>query len=247
MDRRSLPLEGSVNFRDLGGYATTDGRVTTWGTLFRADGLNRLTEADVALVEALGLHTVIDLRTTDEAEQRGRFPVDRVPVTYHALPLTDVLPATEDLPDWDQAAYVADRYLAMVTEGGAVLTAAIEAMAGAEALPVVFHCSAGKDRTGVLSALLLTFFGVPDETIVADYALSAAAMERLLAKLLAEYPESADEVRKYAPAILNVRPETMELFLASLRREFGPADSLAASLGVTEAVASLQAAVLGAG
>lgn len=245
MTRRSLSLEGCVNFRDLGGYPTVDGATTKWGTLFRADGLNRLTPSDVEIVSALGLRTVIDLRTTDEAEQRGRFPVEAIPVEYHSLPLTDVLPATEDLPEWDQASYVADRYLAMVTEGGKTLSTAITVMAEADALPVVFHCSAGKDRTGVLSALLLTFFGVPDEVIVEDYALSAAAMERLLEKLLAEYPEAQDQVAKYAPAILNVRAETMELFLASLRAEFGTPGDLITSLGVTDAVDHLRHSVLG--
>ncbi len=130
------------------------------------------------------------------------------------LPLTDVLPATEDLPDWKEASYVASRYGAMVSEGGPMLTSAIHALATGDALPAVLHCSAGKDRTGVLSALLLAFLGVPDETIVADYALSAAAMERLLERLKAEYPEAQEEVERYAPAILHVVPETMEQFLA---------------------------------
>jgi hypothetical protein len=106
------------------------------------------------------------------------------------------------------------------------------------------HCSAGKDRTGVLSALLLAFLGVPDETIVADYALSAAAMDRLLARLKAEYPEAQDEVERYAPAILHVVPETMEQFLADVRAGYGTYDELAASLGVTSSVEILRATVL---
>ncbi len=69
-----------------------------WRRLFRADGLNQLTAADRSQLVDLGLTTVIDLRTVDEAEQRGRFPVDQVPVRYVDLPLTDVLPATEELP-----------------------------------------------------------------------------------------------------------------------------------------------------
>jgi len=233
-----------VNFRDLGGYRTADGRMVAWRTLFRADGLNKLTDADVAQLGELGLATVIDLRTLDEAEQRGSFPVDRVPVTYLGLPLTDVLPATEELPDWKEAAYVAARYGAMVSEGGPMLTSAIQALATGDALPAVMHCSAGKDRTGVLSALILAFLGVPDETIVADYALSAAAMGRLLERLKAEYPEAQDAVEKYAPAILHVVPETMEQFLADLRTQYGTYDDLAESLGVTGAMATLRSTVL---
>ena len=244
MPSRTLEFEGCVNFRDLGGYATTDGRTVAWRRLFRADGLNKLSEADLDQLAGFGLATVIDLRTRDEAEQRGSFPVDRVPVTYVGLPLTDVLPATETLPDWKEAAYVASRYGAMVTEGGAMLTSAIDTLATTDALPAVLHCSAGKDRTGVLSALLLAFLGVPDETIVEDYALSAQAMERLLDRLKAEYPEAQEEVERYAPAILHVVPETMEQFLASLRLEYGTYDELAVALGVTEAMDHLRTTVL---
>jgi len=241
---RTLEFEGCVNFRDLGGYATTDGRLVAWRRLFRADGLNRLSEGDLAQLTDLGLTTVIDLRTRDEAEHRGSFPVDRVPVTYLGLPLTDVLPATETLPDWKEAAYVASRYGAMVTEGGPMLTSAIDALAATDALPAVLHCSAGKDRTGVLSALLLAFLGVPDETIVEDYALSALAMERLLDRLKAEYPEAQEEVERYAPAILHVVPETMEQFLAELRAQFGTYAELADHLGVTASVETLRTTVL---
>ena len=244
MPSRTLDLEGCVNFRDLGGYRTTDGRTVAWRRLFRADGLHKLTASDRAHLVDLGLTTVIDLRTLDEAEQRGSFPVDDVPVRYVALPLTDVLPATEDLPDWGEAAYVANRYGDMVSEGGAVLTEAIGVLASADSLPAVMHCSAGKDRTGVLSALVLAFLGVPDETIVEDYALSAAAMGRLLERLKAEYPDAVDEVVKYAPAVLHVVPETMEQFLAALRLEYGTYDELAAALGVVEAMDQLRATVL---
>ena len=244
MPTRILAFEGCVNFRDLGGYRTTDGRAVAWRRLFRADGLNKLTPADRAQMTDLGLTTVIDLRTLDEAEQRGSFPVDDVPVRYVGLPLTDVLPATEELPDWKEAAYVATRYGAMVSQGGPVLTEAIEVLASSGSLPAVMHCSAGKDRTGVLSALILAFLGVPDETIIEDYALSALAMERLLERLKAEYPEAVDQVEKFAPAILHVVPETMEQFLATLRLEYGTYDELAAALGVVGAMDTLRASLL---
>ena len=93
---RSLAFDGCVNFRDLGGYRTSDGLTVGWRRLFRADGLHRLSEADHLRLIELGVTTVIDLRTVDEAEQRGRFPVDQVPVRYVDLPLMDVLPAMEE-------------------------------------------------------------------------------------------------------------------------------------------------------
>ncbi len=244
MPSRTLLLEGCVNFRDLGGYATRDGHRIGWRRLFRADGLNRLTEADRSLLAELELSTVIDLRTVDEAEQRGRFPVDEVPVRYVDLPLTDVLPSPDELPDWGEASYVASRYGRMVEDGGPVLTRAIEVLASSGSLPAVVHCSAGKDRTGVLSALVLAFLDVPDETIVEDYALSAAAMDRLFERLKAEYPDSVEQVERFAPAILHVVPETMEEFLESIRSVYGSYAELAAALGVTQAVVRLRELLL---
>lgn len=241
---RNLALDGCVNFRDLGGYAAADGRRVAWRRLFRADGLGSLSETDRGTLAGLGLVTVIDLRTTDEATHRGRFPVKDVPVRYHEFPLVDVLPTPEDLPSWNETAYIAERYRDMVDSGRIALTGAIEVLAGPAALPAVFHCSAGKDRTGVLSALLLAFLGVPDELIVEDYALSAAAVDALFERIKADYPDAVEEVERYAPAILHVVPETMEAFLASLHEAYGSYESLAASLGVTAAVGRLRQELL---
>jgi protein-tyrosine phosphatase len=241
---RTLAFDGCVNFRDLGGYRTTDGHQLRWRRLFRADGLHRLSPADHLRLIDLGVTTVIDLRTVDEAEQRGRFPVDQVPVRYVDLPLTDVLPSTEEMPAWREAEYVASRYVEMVDRGAPALGRAFEVLGSAGSLPAVFHCSAGKDRTGVLSALILAFLGVPDETIVADYAISAAAMAHLLENIKAEYPDSVEEVERYAPAILQVMPESMEQTLASLRSRYGSYGALAEALGVTGAVDQLRRTVL---
>ncbi len=237
---RALPLDGCVNFRDLGGYRTRDGRQVRWRHLFRADGLNRLSGADRATLVELGVTTVIDLRTALEATEHGRFPVELVPVRYLDLPLTDVLPSAEELPSWREASFVSSRYVQMVTAGGPALSRALDALGTEGSLPAVFHCSAGKDRTGVLAALVLAFLGVPDETIVEDYVLSAAAMERLLERLKAEYPDSVEEVVRFAPSILHVMPETMEEFLTTVRSEFGGYAALERSLGVGEAMDRLR-------
>ena len=113
---RRLVFDGCFNFRDLGGYPTDDGRRTRWRRLFRADGLSRLTENDMAALASLGIVTVIDLRTDLEADTQGRFPEDVDGVSYHHLPLTDTLPGEEETPEWDRAAFVSDRYLAMLSD-----------------------------------------------------------------------------------------------------------------------------------
>ncbi len=241
---RQLPVEGCVNFRDLGGYRVADGRRVRWRRLFRADGLSRLTDADRSHLRDLDLTTVIDLRTRDEVEQRGSFPVDALPVAYYSLPLTDVLPSPEELPSWSEASFVASRSADMLSGGTAVLRRSIEILADPGALPAVFHCSAGKDRTGILSALILAFLGVPDEVIAEDYALSGPAMNELLARLKAEHAEVADMVEQFAPAVIHAAPETMEQFLSEVLVEHGSYAALEARLGVTEPMERLRSDLL---
>jgi protein-tyrosine phosphatase len=237
---RKLVLDGCFNFRDLGGYPTADGRHTRWRRLFRADGLSRLTDDDLAALGALGIVTVIDLRTELEADTQGRFPQDVDGVTYHHLPLTDTLPGEEESADWDRSAFVAERYLAMVSEGTDTVTAAVRLLADPARHPAVFHCSVGKDRTGVLSALVLGFLGVPDDVIVADYALSYEAMVQILASLKERYPEAGEIVERYRPVILSAEPASMAGFVAGVRAAYGSFDGLAATLGLTTEIESLR-------
>lgn len=241
---RKLTLSGCVNFRDLGGYLAADGRSVRWRRLFRADGLTRLDEDDCAQLADLGLATVIDLRTQGEVDGRGRFPVDSFEVEYHHLPLTDVLPPQEDLERYDEPAFVTSRYRQLFSEGSSSLAQAVRVMAEPGALPAVFHCSAGKDRTGILAALVLGFLGVPRDVIVEDYALSAEAMMALLERLKQEYAESVEEVERYAPAVISVAPATMADFLDALEDEHGTFTDLARTLGVTDAVTRLRASLL---
>jgi protein-tyrosine phosphatase len=241
---RRLVFDGCFNFRDLGGYRTDDGRRTRWRRLFRADGLARLTENDMAVLASLGIVTVIDLRTVLEAETQGRFPEGVDGVSYHHLPLTDSVPGEEETPDWERTAFVSDRYLAMLSEGTDTISSAVRLLADPTRHPAVFHCSVGKDRTGVLSALVLGFLGVPDEIIVEDYALSRQAMLQLLDHLLARYPDASETVERYRPVILSAEPESMAGFVAGVRQAHGSFDALADSLGLTAEVANLRAEFL---
>ncbi|HUC36171.1 MAG TPA: tyrosine-protein phosphatase [Acidimicrobiales bacterium] len=237
---RRIALSGCFNFRDLGGYPAAEGRRVRWRRLFRADGLARLDSADCALLTELGLATVIDLRTRGELDERGSVPLERFEVDYHHLPLIDVLPPEQDMARYGEPAFVTGRYRQILSEGSFEVARAIEVLASPRALPAVFHCSAGKDRTGVLAAVVLGLLGVPDEVIVEDYALSAEAMVAMLEWLRTQYADSAESVDRYAPAVSSAHPEAMADFLAALRRDHGGFDELAASLGVSEAVDRLR-------
>jgi hypothetical protein len=237
---RKLSFEGCFNFRDLGGYPTIDGRTTRWRRLFRADGLSRLTEADMAVLRDLGVVTVIDLRTVLEADTQGRFPEDVDGVSYYHLPLTDTLPGEEESPDWDRPAFVAERYRGMLSEGTETVTSAIRLLADPGRQPAVFHCSVGKDRTGVLSGLVLGFLGVPDEVIVDDYALSYEAMLQLLEHLKERYPDASEIVERYRPVILSAEPASMAGFVEGVRSTYGSFDALAGTLGLAAEVDALR-------
>lgn len=238
---RHVALEGAVNFRDLGGYPAAGGRRTRWRTLFRADGLSRLTDPDRAAVRRLGVATVIDLRSTLELST-GRFPVEELAVGFHHLPLLDQLPD----PDRFQAApgILAAHYEEIARDGATQIAKALAVVADRGAHPVVVHCTAGKDRTGVLVAVLLSLLGVDDEVVVEDYALSALAMGALRQRLLDRHPELADVIAQ-ADALFAAEPETMAGLLATLRAEHGSIEAYAAAAGAgPEVVAGLRDALL---
>lgn len=241
---RKVELEGCCNFRDLGGYLTADGRRTRWRRLFRADGLARLTEADFAVLAELGVRNVIDLRTDLEVESRGRFREGVDGVAYHHLPLTDTLPGAEQVPEWGDTDFVAQRYLGMLRDGTASVTRAVTLLSEPANLPSVFHCSVGKDRTGVLSAVILGLLGVPENVIVEDYALSKAAMHEVLELLKQEFPEQEEIVGRFAPVILSVEPASMAGFLAGVRAGYGSFDGMAAALAIEEPVRRLRDVLL---
>jgi protein-tyrosine phosphatase len=173
--RRHVTCDAAFNLRDLGGYAAGDGSTVRWGTLYRADALHRTPEAAVAVAAELGWRTVVDLRTPAE-QDLGRF--ESLGVTVVHLP---VLAETWDdgglQDDPDPVEYLTGRYLEMLDVGAPALRAAVEVLASTDRLPAVFHCSAGKDRTGVLAALVLSVLGVAGDDIAEDYHLSAPAMD----------------------------------------------------------------------
>jgi protein-tyrosine phosphatase len=229
---RLIALEGAVNFRDLGGYITTDGRRTRWRQLFRADGLGELSEADLEVMRQLGIRTVIDLRSGYEMEQ-SRFNVDAHPVDFHHFPFIDQLP---DVEAWDRKpGLLGAQYKEMLDDATAQIIGALEVLAAAEARPAVFHCTAGKDRTGLLSAIVLSLLGVPEDTVVADYALSGEAMERLRAKLILKYPDGKDVIADI-DEVFSADPSNMVNLFAHLRDRYGSISGYLSTIGASDAL-----------
>ncbi len=231
---RHVPLDTVFNLRDLGGYRTSDGRTVALGRLYRSDGLHGLTGPDLDRVRSLGLRTVLDLRTHAELDL-GTFPVRSHPIAMHHLP---VLARTWDDGD-DVGAlaerstpYLVARYIDLLTEGGPLIAQAVTHMADPDGCPLVFHCAAGKDRTGVLAALVLSTLGVPDHDVAADYALSADAMARRLAWLRATDPDGAVLMARQPAGWLAAPAEAMLALLAHLRQAHGGAEGYLRAHGV---------------
>lgn len=246
---RLIPLHNVHNFRDLGGYPTADGRRTRWRTLFRSDSLSHLEGPDLAVAQGLDLHTVIDLRTAVETEKWGRFPLAAYPVDYHNLTLMDVLWDPDEAPLVDGGPEVATflhrRYMEMLDSGGANLGLAVRILARPGARPAVFHCAAGKDRTGVLAALVLSTLGVADDVVVADYALSGAALGRLFTWAERNRPEVLASLKEAPAAHLAAEPDALAAVLTSVRKDYGSARGFLTSVGVPDTTfAALETALL---
>ncbi|MBO0693425.1 MAG: tyrosine-protein phosphatase [Acidimicrobiaceae bacterium] len=242
---RLIALESSFNFRDLGGYVGAGGRPVRWRTLFRSDGLYRLTPADLTQLVGLRLRTVIDLRTASELEQLGRISWPDGSLAFHHLPLMDVLPPQDTYDqDWVDPARVARQYVAMLTSGSKAITSAIDVLCDPASYPLAYHCFVGKDRTGILSAVVLSALGVGHADIANDYALSEDAMRRMMAWLAANQPDVAKRYESSTAAIVAASPETMEHFLADLDDRYGGAEGYLRSLGRPDAGAQLRELLL---
>jgi protein-tyrosine phosphatase len=171
---RQVKLEGQNNFRDLGGYRTSDGRTVKWGLIYRAGQLNRLTDADLSTLGSLKIRTVVDLRGPAEIE-RGK---DRVPegardvsfpIDVNSLPKKEEpAPAKAGAPP-DMMLQATQSIMLNKTD---VYGSLVRELASPQNRPLVFHCTAGKDRTGIGAAIILTMLGVPWETVREDYLLS---------------------------------------------------------------------------
>ncbi|MBC8098201.1 MAG: tyrosine-protein phosphatase [Armatimonadetes bacterium] len=175
---RTLTLQGGFNFRDIGGYQTADGQRVKWGKVYRSGSLAALTPQDFAYLAQLDIKVVCDLRSVEEVADAP----DKLPpyMQYIHTPLnTDgtgnaasrmrtLLFEPGKLRDMMTTMYVQ----IMLENNAAVFGTVINQMADAANLPLLFHCTAGKDRTGVTAMLLLLVLGVPEEVVIADYTLS---------------------------------------------------------------------------
>lgn len=236
---RRLPLEGSSNFRDLGGYRTADGRFVRWGRLYRSDHLTNLTARDYTYLGGIGIRVVCDLRTPGERTKAPTTWAGEAPEFLLASILTDadLAAATAPIP-------LEEFQRRLTARGSVASTASYERFVVAYTesykqvlrrlidgpVPAVTHCTAGRDRTGVYSAILLTALGVPWETVVDDYLLTnrywltdasiAQRQKDYQARYALAQPPPADGVR----SMMTLQPDTLNAAFAAITKRYGSFD-----------------------
>ena len=249
MTTRRVELEGPLNFRDLGGYVVADsGHRVRWGRLYRSDSLHHLTPADGPRLAELGIRTAVDFRANDELDRLGIGPVGDLSIRHVHCPTTDRIREAA-VRDWAEARSAADVYLSMIEFGGPAYAEALRTVADADALPAVFFCVAGKDRTGCFAAMVLGLLGVSDDDVVADYALTQEVVAEIIARrvpLTEEEEEAAREQYGHLPQDLReAQAASMESLLVRMRERWGDWEGYVDALGIgPDIIAGLRTALL---
>jgi len=228
---RLVPFTGVLNFRDLGGYETDDGRQTRWGRLFRSDAMHDLTEQDLEMFRGLAIASVVDLRSAKEVERTGRGLLAGEPLNFVNSPVLSNYQADESRADIDEG-YLSRRYLEYLELGAPAFVRVFEEMTQPDNYPLVFNCFLGKDRTGVVAALVLSCLGVRRPIVVEDYALTGSRVVLIVEKLLRD-PLLRDEVAHDNPLLLGAREATMSNFLSEVDERFGGPVAWALGAGVS--------------
>jgi len=231
MERR-IPLDGAVNFRDQGGYPTTDGRTVKWRRLFRSDSPSTLTESDVKTITGtLGIKSVVDLRSSNGVLDDGRGLLALSGLGYHNYPFLErrgIDPPTSGDQSADRLSAI---YQWMLQNSGTLIAQAFTALAQDLNQPAMFHCSAGKDRTGILGATILAVLGVGREDVVADFMMTNEVIDGILARIK-KMPGFESSTRE---GIMAPQP-AIEKFLDVTQSDFGGSEAYLLHHGVQQGI-----------
>ena len=226
---RLVALEGALNWRDLGGYPTADGQVTRWGCVYRSDGLDQLTDADLTLVAELGIKLVVDFRVDREVDESPSRLPDHPELRRQRLPIggdeVEGRSILETIRAGDLKTYTAQEmaigYERLLEESALNFGEVIIHAADRANHPMVFHCTAGKDRTGLMAMLLLGALGVSDDDIVLDYELTTHyRSNKRLAVLGPELEKAGIDIEAVRP-FLTAQAPVMAATIGALTSRYG--------------------------
>ena len=230
---RHYSFEGCFNFRDIGGYLNQEGRRVKKGLYFRAGRQDRMTNKDLAQLSDLNISTQIDLRKQEEVLDQGRGPLEDMGAKYINI---SVIPegGSEKLNKLvGDTSISGKRYLGYLEFGPTSWLRLFGILADEENLPVLLHCTAGKDRTGVSTAFLLSVLGVSRDIIEADYLLTNLDTERQadFIESTVGYPEGYN--REKMISIAGVPKDAMKDFLDGVESKWGSVIEYLEKIGVT--------------
>ena len=243
-----LRLEGASNFRDIAGWTTADGRRLKPRRIFRSGELSQLTAADLDILRRLGVAFVADLRSQKECElHRSRWPADLKSELYEAditmdirldgQPIIDMI--KEDRAPGSVARTVSKSFPVIADLCGPALKMIVDRLAdGVE--PVVFHCTNGRDRTGVISAMLLYLLGAPREAIVTDFMTTNERIdvERVIANTIDTFRRALgmELARESIEMVTLVRAEYIDAMFDGFAARYGSAEGYLANFGISTAL-----------
>lgn len=244
IDSRHLDWPRCVNVRDLGGIRTLNGSLTRRRSLIRADTSSRLRPEGVEAARAYGVRTIVDLRSSEEVASDPvvlpGFVRDTDLIHYIHRPLERYIPEADTLVR--EARSRAEVYTIMLDFSTVMIADALRAVVEARPGGVVFHCQAGKDRTGILAALLLDLVGVDRDDIAADYVESQRRLWPLYEERLASATHASEQDAWFKPICL---PETIQRLLDHVDAKYGGTERYLVSSGLTRAdVTALRARLL---
>ena len=228
---RHINFHGAFNFRDLGNYLVKDTYRIRSRWIFRSDELHHMTEADLAyFYDNLGIRTIVDLRQPKSIEQGKVIPLETYPVQFFNVPV----PITPDrvYGDGNHSRSLADGYLMCLQQDDVQesILEALNTIGEATSKPVVFHCSLGKDRTGVIGALLLGILGVSDADIITDYTLSEGFAMKVVSRASRD-PKIAKWASTAPPQLFKASSKTMQQVLLDLNNQYGSVRNFILSIG----------------
>jgi protein-tyrosine phosphatase len=236
---RHLNFDFVRNFRDLGGYQTRNGRIVAWRKLFRSGELRHRTTDDLSLLQTeTGLASVLDLRSDVEIKQESVELITGAGIRYHNVPfLTGGNDDNQEDELFSKFTSMGQFYVFLLEdkEFGNRLIEALELIAEPENHPLMFHCTLGKDRTGILSAIVLSVLGVEDEDIITDYTLTAQSMEAEINRFKND-PRTAGAVIDLPGYFWESSAKSMELFLSHIQREHSSAREYVESHGANDSL-----------
>jgi protein-tyrosine phosphatase len=231
-----LPFEGIHHFRDIGGYKSEDGRRVKWNTFYRSDKLSSLTTSDIKYIKNLNIKTILDLRSLKEVKENPDIKIAGIEnINISAMPVLDKVGDdfdmmyifSNDLVSGDDIRKLLIKGYSTMVFNNPAFKELVDCIENEERLPIVFHCSAGKDRTGFGAALILSILGVPEETIIDDYLATNFYRKEINEKIISKIQGkiiNKDRV-KILSYMFEVKRELIEASFTSIKNNYGDMDT----------------------